>query len=108
LHSDYASNSGSSDKRTQKLQIQKHQVLCELISEQPRALLRAMRQLGGSYAWKDMLRDLIRYPFLFLSEYFRRKHSESAFSAVKQRDNWKIWQKRENRKETIEQKLRNL
>src|SRR5208283_2813276 len=28
--------------------------------------------IRGSYAWKDIIRDLMYYPFLFLSEYFRR------------------------------------
>lgn len=51
----------------------------------------------GSYAWKDMIRDLMWYPFLFLKEYFRREHSESGFSADKRCDGWKIWQKREDR-----------
>ena len=50
-----------------------------------------------SYAWKDMVRDLISYPFLFLSEYFRREHSESGFSADKRFDGWKIWQRRDGR-----------
>ncbi len=53
--------------------------------------------IKGSYAWKDMLRDLISYPFLFLSEYFRREHSESGFSADKRCDGWKIWQRRGDR-----------
>jgi transposase len=39
--------------------------------------------IKGSYAWKDMVRDLISYSFLFLGEYFRREHSESGFSADK-------------------------
>jgi transposase len=56
--------------------------------------------IRGSYAWKDMVRDLISYPFLFLSEYFRREHSESGFSADKRCDGWKIWQRRDDRIET--------
>ena len=39
--------------------------------------------IRGSYVWKDMIVDLMSYPFLFLSEYFRREHSESGFSADK-------------------------
>lgn len=35
--------------------------------------------IQGSYVWKDMVRDLISYPFLSLAEYFRREHSESGF-----------------------------
>jgi len=42
--------------------------------------------IRGSYVWKDMIRDLISHPLLFLSEYFRRKHSESGFSADKRFD----------------------
>jgi len=53
--------------------------------------------IRGSYVWKDMVRDLISYPFLFLSEYFRREHSESGFSADKRCDGWKIWQRRDDR-----------
>jgi transposase len=56
--------------------------------------------IKGSYAWKDMITDLISYPFLFLSEYFRREHSESGFSADKRCDGWKIWQRRDDRIET--------
>jgi len=56
--------------------------------------------IRGSYAWKDMVRDLISYPFLFLSEYFRRERSESGFSADKRCDGWKIWQRRDDRIET--------
>ncbi len=54
----------------------------------------------GSYAWKDMMRDLMSYPFLFLKEYFRSEHSESGFSADKRCDGWKIWQRRDDRIET--------
>ncbi len=53
--------------------------------------------IKGSYAWKDMIRDLISYPFLFLFEYFRREHSESGFSADKRFDGWKISQRRDDR-----------
>ena len=56
--------------------------------------------IRGSYVWKDMVRDLISYPFLFLKEYFRREHSESGFSADKRCDGWKIWQRRDERIET--------
>lgn len=53
--------------------------------------------IRGSYVWKDMIWDLMQYPFLFLREYFRRERSESGFSADKRFDGWKIWQKREDR-----------
>lgn len=56
--------------------------------------------IRGSYAWKDMLKDLMYCPFLFLSEYYRREHSESGFSADKRCDGWKIWQRREDRIQT--------
>lgn len=56
--------------------------------------------IRGSYLWKDMITDLMAYPFLFLSEYFRREHSESGFSADKRCDGWKIWQRRVDRIET--------
>ena len=56
--------------------------------------------IRGSYVWKDMVRDLMSYPFLFLKEYFRREHSESGFSADKRCDGWKIWQRRGDRIET--------
>ena len=56
--------------------------------------------IKGSYAWKDMIRNLISDPFLFLSEYFRRERSESGFSADKRCDGWKIWQRRGDRIET--------
>ena len=56
--------------------------------------------IRGSYVWKDMVRDLISYPFLFLREYFRRENSESGFSADKRCDGWKIWQRRDDRIET--------
>jgi len=53
--------------------------------------------IKGSYAWKDMVKDLISHPFVFLAEYFRRQRSESSFSADKRFNGWKIWQKREDR-----------
>jgi transposase len=56
--------------------------------------------IKGSYAWKDMIRDFMFYPYLFLHEYFRREHSESGFSADKRCDGWKIWQRREDRIQT--------
>ena len=56
--------------------------------------------IKGSYVWKDMLRDFMCYPFLFLKEYFRREHSECGFSADKRCDGWKIWQRRIDRIET--------
>jgi transposase len=56
--------------------------------------------IKGSYIWKDMLRDFMCYPFLFLKQYFRREHSESGFSADKRCDGWKIWQRRIDRIET--------
>jgi transposase len=56
--------------------------------------------IKGPYAWKDMVRDLMFYPFLFLREYFRREYSESGFSADKRFSGWKIWQRRDDRIET--------
>jgi transposase len=56
--------------------------------------------IKGSYVWKDMVRDFMSFPFLFLKEYFRREHSESGFSADKRCDGWKIWQRRIDRIET--------
>lgn len=56
--------------------------------------------IRGSYGWKDMIVDLISYPFLFLGEYFRREHSESGFSADKRCCGWKIWQRKDDRIET--------
>jgi len=56
--------------------------------------------IRGSYVWKDMLVDLMSYPLLFLSEYFRRENSESGFSADKRCCGWKIWQRIEERIET--------
>ena len=53
--------------------------------------------LRGSYVWKDMVRDFMYYPFLFLKEYFRREHSESGFSADKRCNGWKVWQRRDDR-----------
>ena len=56
--------------------------------------------IRGSYVWKDMIVDLMSYPFLFLSEYFRREHSESGFSADKRFNGWKIWERRDERIQT--------
>jgi transposase len=56
--------------------------------------------IRGSYAWKDMIWDLISYPLLFLGEYFRRENSESGFSADKRCCGWKIWQRKDDRVET--------
>jgi transposase len=39
--------------------------------------------IRGSYVWKDIIVDLISYPLLFLSEYFRRENFESGFSGDK-------------------------
>jgi transposase len=64
------------------------------------ALPKSNATIKGSYVWKDMVRDFMCYPFLFLKEYFRREHSESGFSADKRCDGWKIWQRRVDRIET--------
>ena len=56
--------------------------------------------IRGSYVWKDMIWDLMSYPFLFLGEYFRREHSDSGFSADKRCCGWKIWQRKDDRIET--------
>jgi len=56
--------------------------------------------IRGCYAWKDMIRDFMFYPFLFLQEYFRREHSESGFSADKRFNGWKIWERRDDRIQT--------
>jgi transposase len=56
--------------------------------------------IKGCSAWKDMIKELISYPFLFLREYFRRELSESGFSADKRFSGWKIWQRRGDRIET--------
>ncbi|MBE3116026.1 ISNCY family transposase [Candidatus Bathyarchaeota archaeon] len=56
--------------------------------------------IRGCYAWKDMIRDFMYYPFLFLKEYFRREHSESGFSADKRFNGWKIWERRDERIQT--------
>ena len=53
--------------------------------------------IKGPYAWKDMVKDFMFHPFLFLREYFRRERSESGFSADKRCNGWKIWQKRDDR-----------
>jgi transposase len=58
--------------------------------------------IRGCYVWKDMIWDLISYPFLFLflGECFRRENSESGFSADKRCCGWKIWQRKDDRVET--------
>ena len=56
--------------------------------------------IKGCYAWKDMIRDFMFYPFLFLREYFRREHSESGFSADKRFNGWKIWERKDDRIQT--------
>ena len=56
--------------------------------------------IRGCYAWKDMIRDFMYYPFLFLKEYFKREHSESGFSADKRFNGWKIWERRDERIQT--------
>jgi transposase len=53
--------------------------------------------ISGSHVWKDMVRDFMMYPFLFLKEYFRREHSESGFSADKRCDVLRVWQRRDDR-----------
>ena len=56
--------------------------------------------IRGCYAWKDLIRDFMYYPYLFLKEYFRREHSESGFSADKRFNGWKIWERRDERIQT--------
>jgi transposase len=56
--------------------------------------------IRGCYAWKDMIKDFMFYPFLFLHEYFRREHAESGFSADKRFDGWKIWERKDDRIQT--------
>jgi transposase len=53
--------------------------------------------LKGSRFWRKLVWSLMQYPFLFLSEYYRREKSESGFSADKRFSGWKIWQKLEDR-----------
>jgi len=53
--------------------------------------------LKGSRFWRKLVFCLMQYPFLFLSEYYRREKSESGFSADNRFSGWKIWQKREDR-----------
>jgi transposase len=53
--------------------------------------------LRGSRVWRRLVWCLMQYPFLFLSEYYKRERSESGFSADKRFSGWKIWQKREDR-----------
>jgi transposase len=56
--------------------------------------------IRGCYVWKDMVRDFMYCPFLFLKEYFRREHSESGFSADKRFNGWKILERRDERIQT--------
>ncbi|MCL1970312.1 MAG: hypothetical protein FWF66_02490 [Candidatus Bathyarchaeota archaeon] len=58
--------------------------------------------LKGSRFWRKLVFCLMQYPFLFLSEYYRREKSESGFSADKRFSGWKIWQKREDRIHTAQ------
>ena len=57
--------------------------------------------IKGSYVWEDMIVDFISYPFLFLSECFRRENSESGFSLDKRCCGWRIWQRLEGRVQTV-------
>jgi transposase len=58
--------------------------------------------LKGSKAWRKLVWTLMQYPFLFLSEYYKRERSESGFSADKRFSGWKIWQKLEERIHTAQ------
>ncbi len=56
--------------------------------------------IKGPYAWKEIIRNLMLDPFSFLSEYYRREHSEAGFSADKRCDGWKVWQRLDDRIDT--------
>lgn len=56
--------------------------------------------IRGPPEWKHIIESLMLDPFAFLDEYYRRKNSESAFSADKRCDGWKVWQKLEDRIDT--------
>ena len=42
-------------------------------------ILKSNATIRGCYAWKDMIRDFMVYPFLFLQEYFRGAFGERLF-----------------------------
>ena len=58
---------------------------------------RSNTTIGGSPAWKELIRRLIDSPMDFFREYYRRENSEVQFSADKRTTGWQIQQRREDR-----------
>ncbi len=54
-------------------------------------------RINGSSRWRSIFRRLMKDPFTYLSEYYKRENSESGFSVDKRAFGWKIWQKRDDR-----------
>lgn len=54
-------------------------------------------RINGSFRWRNILRRLMKDPFTYLSEYYKRENSESGFSVDKRAFRWKIWQKKDDR-----------
>lgn len=54
-------------------------------------------RINGSSRWRNIFRRLMKDPFTYLTEYYKREKSESGFSTDKRAFGWKIWQKRDDR-----------
>ncbi len=54
-------------------------------------------RVNGPFRWRSIFRRLMKDPFTYLSEYYKRENSECGFSVDKRAFEWKIWQKRDDR-----------
>lgn len=53
--------------------------------------------INGNIKWHEIWKSLMYDTVEFLRNYFRRKSSESGFSADKKSNGWKVWQRRDDR-----------
>ena len=58
--------------------------------------------IKGSYAWKEIMHDIITDPITYLEDYFQRNQSESAFAEDKKRTGWTLGQKKPDRIQTAD------
>jgi len=75
-------------------------VLRAFESDAEKYLLPKKNMRKSGIGWAPLFRKILSEPREFLSEYFKRNRIEAAFSADKRRFGGKIWQKREDRRET--------
>lgn len=56
--------------------------------------------INGPSRWRKIFRMMMKDPWTYLVEYYKRENSESGFSTDKRMFGWKIWQKNDDRVNT--------